>query len=286
MGMDTGQIKVEQLAETASQLPPLSQTTSQIIAILADPLFEVSELIKVIALDQPLTASLLRSANSASHSRTRAAATVGEAVIRLGSGTILVMAVVTSARPKSDVDLHAFGMSADDYWEHCVSSVAASEELSARRIARFGSGFSTAALLHDYGKLILSEHITPERLEQLAAFQSSNPARRPVDAERTVLGVDHAVAGALVARHWNLPETMVTAIEAHHNAVDAEDDLTNGVILANQIALTNAGRTDSSSEAIENVANARRALGVDDEVYRDVAVASQVRFENLVELFA
>jgi hypothetical protein len=193
MGMDTGQIKVEQLAETASQLPPLSQTTSQIIAILADPLFEVSELIKVIALDQPLTASLLRSANSASHSRTRAAATVGEAVIRLGSGTILVMAVVTSARPKSDVDLHAFGMSADDYWEHCVSSVAASEELSARRIARFGSGFSTAALLHDYGKLILSEHITPERLEQLAAFQSSNPARRPVDAERTVLGVDHAV---------------------------------------------------------------------------------------------
>ncbi|MEO1996761.1 MAG: HDOD domain-containing protein [Planctomycetaceae bacterium] len=281
--MDTGQIKVEQLAETASQLPPLSQTTSQIIAILADPLFEVSELIKVIALDQPLTASLLRSANSASHSRTRAAATVGEAVIRLGSGTILVMAVVTSARPKSDVDLHAFGMSADDYWEHCVSSVAASEELSARRIARFGSGFSTAALLHDYGKLILSEHITPE---QLAAFQSSNPARRPVDAERTVLGGDHAVAGALVARHWNLPETMVTAIEAHHNAVDAEDDLTNGVILANQIALTNAGRTDSSSEAIENVANARRALGVDDEVYRDVAVASQVRFENLVELFA
>ena len=285
MDMDTGQIKVEELAETASQLPPLSQTTSQIISILADPLFEVSELIKVIALDQPLTASLLRSANSALHARPRAVATVGEAVIRLGSGTILVMAVVSSARPESDVDLQAFGMSADGYWEHCISCVAASEELNARKIARFGSGFSTAALLHDFGKLILSEHITPDRLDQLVAFQSSNPARRPVDAERTVLGVDHAVAGALVARHWNLPDTIVTAIEAHHSPVDFEDDLTNGIILANQIALENAGQTEFASEAVENVENAKRALGVNDGIYREAVTASQARFENLIELF-
>jgi putative nucleotidyltransferase with HDIG domain len=195
------------------------------------------------------------------------------------------MAVVSSARPESDVDLQAFGMSADGYWEHCISCVAASEELNARKIARFGSGFSTAALLHDFGKLILSEHITPDRLDQLVAFQSSNPARRPVEAEQTVLGVDHAVAGALVARHWDLPDTIVTAIEAHHSPVDFEDDLTNGIILANQIALENAGQTEFASEAVENVENAKRALGVNDGIYREAVTASQARFENLIELF-
>ena len=188
MMIDSQQVSAEQLAKTASELDPLPQTTSRIMTILADPLYEFSDLIKVIALDQPLTAHLLRFANSAVNSRGRDVSSVGEAVLRLGSGTILVMALSSSAKPPADIDLSVFGLSVDEYWRHCVGSVAAAEELSARRIARFGSGFSTAALLHDFGKLILSKHITPDRLKKLAAFQSANPGSRPIDAERTVLG--------------------------------------------------------------------------------------------------
>ena len=54
--IDSQQVSAEQLANTASQLDPLPQTTSRIMTILADPLYEFSDLIKVIALDQPLTA--------------------------------------------------------------------------------------------------------------------------------------------------------------------------------------------------------------------------------------
>ena len=36
------------------------------------------------------------------------------------------------------------------------------------------------------------------------------------DAERAVLGVDHAEVGAMLAQHWRLAPTIVTAIGTHH----------------------------------------------------------------------
>lgn len=113
-----------------------------------------------------------------------------------------------------------------------------------------------------------------------------NPGLRPVDADQTVPGVDHAVAGALVARHWNLPDPIVTAIETHHNSVNPDNHLANGVTLANQIALENSGQTEFAPEAIGIVESAKGALGVDDEVFREAVTASETRFEQLAELFA
>lgn len=286
MQADPAQIEVEQLAETARLLPPLPQTTSQIIAILADPLFEVGELIKVVALDQKLTANLLRICNSALYGRSRPADSVGEAVVCLGSDIILALALAGTARPSAKYDLKSFGLTVSEYWRHCVGSVAAAEELQSRRIASFGSGFSSAALLHDFGKLVLSKHITPLQVERMAEFLQHCPGQQAIDAERAVLGVDHAVAGAVVARQWNLSQNVVAAIEDHHGPVNWERDLTNGVILANQIARENSGQTDFGFDVAQNVADAMFALGMDDGTYDSVLAASQVRFLNLIDLFS
>ena len=286
MNTESDLIHVEQLEQSARELPALPQTTAQIISILGDPLFEVSDLIKVISLDQALTTDLLRVANSASYVRARPASNVGEAIVRLGSGTIMVMAIAESAKPPADIDLNPFGLSVEEYWRHCVASVAAAEELNSRRIASFGTGFSATALLHDYGKLLLSKHITPERLQKLAQYRVEHPAARPVDSEQVVLGIDHGLAGSIVARYWNLPEEMAFAMENHHNPVDWEHDLTNGVIVASQIAWEMEGNMDFSMDGAQLIADAMLALGLNDETYDAVLVASQKRFENLLELFS
>ncbi|MEO2025511.1 MAG: HDOD domain-containing protein [Fuerstiella sp.] len=285
MNVQENQVDPAKLAESARSLPSLPRTTSQIIAIIGDPYSEVSDLIKVIALDPTLTANLLRVANSASYSTARPAASVGDAIVRLGTGTIMAMALSVSAKPQRDVDLSPFGLTAEEFWRHCVASVAAAEELCSRRLAQFGSGFSTAALLHDIGKLILVQHMTPARQEQMAAFRAGHPGHRAIDAERAVLGVDHARAGALVANHWNLPEDIVEAIGNHHSPSQWEKVLWNGVILANQIALENAGHTGFTFGDSEIVADAMLALEVEDGTYQAVVVASRDRYDNLIELF-
>lgn len=285
MNVQQQPVTAAELAESARSLPPLPQTTSQIIAILGDPLFDVQDLIKVITLDPTLTANLLRVANSASYCTARAASSVGDAVVRLGTGTIMAYALSVSARPPSGIDLSPFGLTTDEYWRHCVSCVAAAEELKARGLARFGPGFSAAALLHDIGKLILIQHLTPERLGQISAFRASHPGHRTIDAEKTVLGVNHATAGALVAAYWNLPEDIVGAIRNHHDPSQWDADMCNGVILANQIALDNAGCTDFVFGDSEIVADAMLALSVEDEAYQSITRASNVRFDTLIEFF-
>ncbi len=70
-----------------------------------------------------------------------------------------------------------------------------------------------AGLLHDLGKIALSQSLQEQYREVLAAVEQGADF---VDAERAVLGCDHAEAGAEAARRWSLPEALVQAIEYHH----------------------------------------------------------------------
>ena len=121
MNVQLHPVNAGKLSESARSLPPLPQTTTQIIAIIGDPYFQVSDLIKVIALDPTLTANLLRVANSASYSTARPTASVGDAIVRLGTGTIMAMALSVSAMPQPGVDLSPFGLTTKEFWRHCVA---------------------------------------------------------------------------------------------------------------------------------------------------------------------
>ena len=59
-------------------------------------------------------------------------------------------------------------------------------------------------------------------------------------AERAVLGVDHAALGAAVARKWNFPEDIAAAIAFHHNPERSQKHrrLCHLVCLANLMCVT------------------------------------------------
>ena len=58
-----------------------------------------------------------------------------------------------------------------------------------------------------------------------------------VDAERALLGMDHAEAGALLAADWSFPETIVEVIRGHHDP-KPEDFLPNLIHLADLLVRT------------------------------------------------
>ena len=276
----------DELREAIERLPPLPQSTTQIISVLSDPLFEISELIRVVSLDPGLTGNLLRLANSAESSVARPACSVGEAIVRLGSGTVLALSLAARCRPPAQIDLTPFGLTVEEYWMHCVASVAAADELNSRRIARFGAGFGAAAVLHDFGKQILAEYLTSEHLIQMSAYHRLHPGRSHIDAERFVLGVDHAHIGAAVARVWNLSDDIVRSIRNHHSVSNWDDDIGNGIIIANQVAhdllSSNHGPLADDSEL---VADAMMALGVEEKTYISTVDGASKRFGQLIELF-
>lgn len=89
----------------------------------------------------------------------------------------------------------------------------------------------TAALLHDVGKLVLSQghDAFPE------AWTSPLTPERRVQAERQLAGVDHASLGGLLADRWRLPRKLSATISGHHTA-DGQDELTTLVRLADMVA--------------------------------------------------
>jgi putative nucleotidyltransferase with HDIG domain len=90
----------------------------------------------------------------------------------------------------------------------------------------------TAALLHDVGKLVLARYLTPDLLTGIAEARADGE-RSEMQAEIDVLGVHHGELGGVIARHWNLPDRVATAITYHHAPDKVADVVCDAVHLAN-----------------------------------------------------
>ncbi len=72
----------------------------------------------------------------------------------------------------------------------------------------------SAAVLHDFGKLILSSSF-PNKYSKI--LEISNAFDRPLhEVEQEILGTTHSVTGAFLLGLWGLPENLVEAIAFHH----------------------------------------------------------------------
>jgi HD-like signal output (HDOD) protein len=92
---------------------------------------------------------------------------------------------------------------------------------------------STAALLHDVGKIVIAKCLPPSLTDSIvdaAAVDSISLW----EAERQVLGIDHGEVGGVVVRTWGLPVSVQTALMQHHAVTD--DSFTHALMLADQLA--------------------------------------------------
>ena len=87
-------------------------------------------------------------------------------------------------------------------------------------------------MLHDVGQLCL--HMIDEKAFEKVYIESAGDGKL-LEREAAVFGADHCLVGAHLARHWNLPDEIYSAILNHHDEETVTCPLQAGICLSETI---------------------------------------------------
>ncbi|MBD3220585.1 HDOD domain-containing protein [bacterium] len=212
----------DEILSQVSSVPSLPAVVCQLQQYLDDPEVNFSKLARVIECDPGLTANVLQLANSAYFGWQGGIASVRDAISRLGTKRIFQMVLCMSVAPLVRKPIRGYELEAEKLWEHCVAVAIGAEKIAARRRPKVQSSAFTAGLLHDVGKVVLGTfvEIDDEPIKELVESDGLTFN----EAERMVLGVDHAEVGAHLLEHWNLPADVAASTRWHHEPERADVD--------------------------------------------------------------
>ncbi len=215
--MDVEQ-RLQRLVREVRDLPALPESTLKVMHLTDDPRTNAADIARALSMDQAMTVRLLKLANSAFYGGMRRVATVTEAVVLLGQRTVRNMAIALSCQELLDRALPGYGMDTGELWRHSFCCAYAAQALARKAGYRVAEEAFVGGLLHDIGKVILNLYMQAEfaKVSKLASL-ASLPF---MEAERLVLGFDHAEAGARVLEKWNLPAPLVASVRYHHSPQD------------------------------------------------------------------
>lgn len=210
------------LRDALTELPTIPETLTRILELIEDPNSGARDLADVIRGDAPLSAKVLRLANSPLYHKSRDVGTIQECVSVLGYRTVrqvaLCVAVVSSLG--QECDNRGATLDYRDLWRHSVAVGATAKVLANLVRHPDPEGVFTGGLLHDLGKFVLNICL-PRHYSELIA-ERRTLGLPLVELERRELGFDHGQAGAALAESWNFPAELVGMIGSHHDR-SAED---------------------------------------------------------------
>ncbi len=185
----------------------------RITEAINNPRTSVQAISGIITEDPGMTARLLRIVNSAFYNFPRKIDTISRAVTIVGTQQLRDLALATSVLrmfkgiPKELVNMESF-------WRHSIACGAAARTLAAYRRESNIERFFVAGILHDLGRLVIFGKIPDLAREAIAMAETNNISL--LQAERAVIGFDHALVGRALLQQWKLPNNLVDVVSYHH----------------------------------------------------------------------
>lgn len=220
---------LDRLIQATHELKALPTTTGQVLQLMQDTTASADDVLEVISKDPALTANLLKLANSALFGVGRQIGSPHQALVLLGNRTVLSLAFATGMGRVLAGPLAAYRLESRGLWRHSLAVAIGSAHLveAAARERWLREQAFTVGLVHDIGKLLLNGPLK----EQLEPLPPDVEPAVLVEAERGLLGYDHAEAGGRLAENWRFPTGLVQGIAQHHADVIPRTDGETAVLL-------------------------------------------------------
>jgi putative nucleotidyltransferase with HDIG domain len=216
----------EKILRSLKDLPPMPQVAQKAREVMAKPSSSFSDLAKVIETDQAIVTRILKIANSPYYGLSGKVSSVQHAAVILGSKTLMEMLNLACSTEILGKTLTGYNLDAGDLWVHSLAVAAGSQIIAKRVSPELEQDAFSAGLIHDVGKLILDPYIQ-ERKDTFQAFVDEGNETF-LNAEKHILGFDHAELAAEACRKWQIPSKIAAAIRYHHDPV--KDDILSFIV--------------------------------------------------------
>jgi putative nucleotidyltransferase with HDIG domain len=199
--------KIKSITKRIQSLPTLPPVVRKLTTMVESPDVTAKEVGKLISSDQVLSAKVLKLVNSPFYGFPGRISSISHAIILLGFNVI--KGVVLSASVFELMEKSMVGL-----WEHSLGSAIVSGAIARTLGLNEPEEISTAALLHDIGKVLVRVSLTADYDRISRIVEEKGCSFR--EAEVEVLGVDHADIGLWLSQEWGMPERLIIPISQHH----------------------------------------------------------------------
>ncbi len=272
------ELSLDDIVRKLDDLPSLPAVVMELLNCIDGDEADMAVLAKKLSYDQALTAKTLCLANSSTYGLQVKVTTIQQAMTFLGfkaMKNLITAAAVTGTFANGQCP----GFDDKAFWRHSIATAVCAKVLA--RHLRFNQDYAfTGGLLHDIGRLVLLSSF-PEQYAGVLAYREEHDCS-VLEAERSVLGVDHVMAGAALAGHWNFSDTMRLGIAGHHEPDAAGAGFLAAIVhVADAIAhaLDLAGEPDDMVPTVSPVA--WNAMGLNEETYLHVFRETELQFGEI-----
>lgn len=213
---------ITSIIKKIDRLKPMPQVASKVMSIAQDPEASMSDLSKIIVYDAAVTANLLKMANSAYFGLSGKIDSVHQAIVFMGMSKVVDLVLMTASAESMQSAQKGYDLNQGELWKYSVTSALIARELAEKKDIKESHLIFTAALLKDIGKVILNQYVNDsfEKINILVTEERFTFR----EAEKKVIGIDHAELGGMVAEAWNFSPKMVEIIRHHHVPQDSPEN--------------------------------------------------------------
>lgn len=242
-------------------LPTMPEVAHDLIRSLNEEDVPISHLREAIARDPALAVHLLRLANSAHYGAREKVGTLDDAIARVGTAQVRALALASMFNDAFPVTP---GLDRQAFWRESQERGGMAQWLASGIGSDSQQAWLTGFMVR-VGELLMGMK-SPNSVFEFER-QPSYPGAR-WEREVSLLGFTEGQVSAQLARAWNFPETMVQALDAAANPLEAQPFSRLGAVL--HVAELLAAAPTPSLEAVDELpTDVLAALDVDADWMRN-----------------
>lgn len=274
----------DEILSALADIEFLSSPATTALQLMSDPNATPMEIGRALELDPALTTNILRFANSAYFGCSNKVLTVKDAVIRLGIAIISRMLFLSSAQQFSSKPVRGYGLAPGGLWDSMISTAVGTDLLAKTLGIRPPHYAFTVGLLHNIGKIVLGTYLEVDSRPICLMVEDENI---PFDeAERIVLGIDHAEVGAALLSRWAIPKEIVHAVRWYLDPDQCSDDkvVVDLVHVANAISLMAGSGLGIDGLCYNMCESSQKRLGINAETIQLVLCDLSAEIQRLTHM--